>query len=150
MKIRTANKFDTPYILDMLKNYRGNTPIEILKNANNEEYVSKMLRHVLLGGGLCLIAEKDEPIGFIVGIITNNMWDPDIKILEELAYWVEPSHRGSTAGYRLLKEYNTIANTMLEEKKIHWHTISKMINSPDLDYERFGYRKIEEKWVAGV
>jgi hypothetical protein len=65
-------------------------------------------------------------------------------------YWVEPEHRNTTAGYRLLKEYNKQAEKLVEEGKIKLFTMTKMVNSPDLDFSRFGYKKTEEVWVAGV
>jgi hypothetical protein len=152
MRIRLANKFDQTEIFEMLRHYREKTPISMLADSNNEEHVSKLFRHITLGGGICLLAEDVDyqPIGLLIAVASTCMWDPDIRIMEELAYWVEPEYRGSTAGYRLLKEYQKIALKLKSENKIHWYSISKMSNSPDLKYEKFGYRKIEEKWIAGV
>lgn len=150
MNIRTANKFDLPAVLDMLRKFREATPIDCMRECDNEEYVNKLFHHVILGGGLALIAEDKEPIGMIIGIKDQNIWDPDLKILRELVYWVEPSHRGSSAGYRLLKEYNKKAQEMIDNDKIKLYTMTKMVNSPDLDFSRFGYKKTEEVWVAGI
>ena len=150
MNIRLANKFDLPYILDMLRNFREQTPIEEMRNCDNEEYVNKVFHHIILGGGVALVAEEQQPIGMIIGIKDQSIWDPDIKILRELVYWVEPEARGSSAGYRLIKEYNKQAEEMRENDQIKMYTMTKMVNSPDLDFSRFGYQKTEEVWVAGV
>ena len=150
MNIRLANKFDLPYILDMLRNFREQTPIEEMRNCDNEEYVNKVFHHIILGGGVALVAEEQQPIGMIIGIKDQSIWDPDIKILRELVYWVEPEARGSSAGYRLIKEYNKRAEEMRENDQIKMYTMTKMVNSPDLDFSRFGYQKTEEVWVAGV
>ena len=37
MIIREANKFDLPEVVDMLRNFRGQTPIDMMKECNNEE-----------------------------------------------------------------------------------------------------------------
>jgi N-acetylglutamate synthase-like GNAT family acetyltransferase len=150
MKIRTANKFDLPHICDMLRHFREQTPIELMRNCDNEDYINKLYHHIILGGGIALIAETDKPIGMIIGVKDQNIWDPELKILRELVYWVEPEHRNTTAGYRLLKEYNKQAEKLVEEGKIKLFTMTKMVNSPDLDFSRFGYKKTEEVWVAGV
>lgn len=150
MKIREANKFDLPHVLDMLRNFRNETPIEIMKDCNNEEYINKLFHAVLVGRGVALIAEKDKPVGMIIGIIDNNIWDPDLYILKELVYWVEPEYRNTTAGYRLLKSYNDMAKKLVKSKRIKMYTMTKMVNSPDLDFKKFGYRKTEEVWVAGA
>jgi RimJ/RimL family protein N-acetyltransferase len=86
----------------------------------------------------------------IIGYIDQNVWDPEIKVLKELVYWVEPEHRNTTAGYRLLKAYNDKAKELVNENRIQLYTMTKMVNSPDLDFSRFGYTKTEEIWVAGA
>jgi N-acetylglutamate synthase-like GNAT family acetyltransferase len=150
MKVRVANKFDLPIVLDMLRNFRNHTPIDIMRECNNEEYINKLFHHVILGGGVALIAEDKDVAGMIIGVKDQNVWDPEIKVLRELVYWVEPAYRGTTAGYKLLLKYNKLAQELVDEQKINMYTMTKMVNSPDLDFTRFGYKKTEEVWVAGV
>lgn len=150
MKIRSANKFDLPHIIEMLKHFREQTPIELMRDCDNAEYINKLYHHIILGGGIALIAETDKVIGMIIGVKDQNIWDPNMRILRELVYWVEPEHRNTTAGYRLLKEYNKQAQELVDEGKIKLFTMTKMVNSPDLDFSKFGYTKTEEVWVAGV
>jgi len=150
MNIRKANKWDLPYIIEMLKHFREQTPIPQMAKCDNHEHINTLYHHLLLGGGLALVAETTHPIGMIMGIKNNSIWDPKIVELRELVFWVEPEHRGSTAGYRLLKQYIKQANEMIEENKITLHTMTKMTNSPDLDFGRFGYKKTEEVWVGGI
>jgi hypothetical protein len=150
MKVRLANKFDLPIVLDMLRNFRNHTPIEMMRECNNEEHINKLFHHVILGGGVALIAEDKDVAGIIIGVKDQNVWDPEVKVLRELVYWVEPKYRGSTAGYKLLLQYNKLAQELVDEQKINMYTMTKMVNSPDLDFTRFGYKKTEEVWVAGV
>jgi hypothetical protein len=150
MKIREANKFDINYILDMLRDFRNETPIDLMRECDNEDYVNSIFNHILLGGGILYIAEKDEPIGMIAGIKNQSIWDPELKFLQELVFWVEPEHRNSSAGYRLIQAYNKKAQELVDEDKIKMYTITKMATSPDLNFERFGYRKSEEVWVGGI
>jgi N-acetylglutamate synthase-like GNAT family acetyltransferase len=150
MKVRLANKFDLPVVLDMLRNFRNHTPIDMMRECNNEEYINKLFHHVILGGGVALIAEDKDVAGMIIGVKDQNVWDPEVKVLRELVYWVEPQYRGSTAGYKLLLRYNKLAQELIDEQKINMYTMTKMVNSPDLDFTRFGYKKTEEVWVAGV
>ena len=44
--IRTATKFDIPYIVEMLRHYRDVTPWDILKECDNEEYIVKLLTQI--------------------------------------------------------------------------------------------------------
>jgi len=148
MIIRSANKWDLEQIIVMLKHFRNQSPVELLKNVNDEEYINKIFHEILQGRGIALVVESDSVVGMILSYIAPNIWDPKILVLNELCYWVEPEYRNTTAGYRLLREYNKLAKELIEEKRIHLFTMNKMINSPDLDYGRFGYKKIEETWIG--
>jgi RimJ/RimL family protein N-acetyltransferase len=148
MNIRPANKFDLPHIIKMLRHFRDNSPVDKIKECNNEMYIATLYAHILAGRGIAFVSEYDQPFGMIVGFIDQNIWDPNIKVLKELVYWVEPDHRNTTAGYRLLKAYNDKAKELIEENRIDLYTMTKMVNSPDLDFSRFGYTKTEEVWVA--
>ena len=146
--IRKGNKFDIPFIVEMLKNYRDAAPLKVLNEANDKEYIEQLLFNFIVGSGFILLAEKDNVIiGIIIAGIIPNIWNPKVKQCSEIAYWVEPEFRGSTAGYRLLKSYIAECNKMMESGKIQMYTMSKMVNSPDLKYEKFGLSKLEETWV---
>ncbi len=145
--IRVATKYDTDTILDMLRNYRNATPIEELKEANDAEYVKSILNHIFAGLGVVLLAETDKPVGMLIAMIMPNFWHQSMSEMQELAYWVEPEHRGGTAGYRLLKAYVDYAEDLKQNNRIKHYSISKMVNSPDIKYDRFGFRKLEERWV---
>lgn len=150
MKIRLAEKHDLPYVLEMLRHFRDNSPVPKIKECNNEEYINSLYHSIIVGGGVAYVADVDKPVGIIMGYIAPSIWDPSIQILNELVYWVEPEHRHTTIAYRLLVNYNNKANELLNDNRIQMYTMQKMINSPDLDYSKFGYRKIEEIWVAGA
>jgi len=146
--IRKANKFDIPFIIEMLKNYRNAAPHKVLNKANDKEYIEQLLYNLIVGTGFILLAEKDNVIiGTIIAVIIPNVWNPKIKQCSEIAYWVEPEFRGGTAAYRLIKSYIAECDKMMESGKIQMYTMSKMVNSPDLKYEKFGLSKLEETWV---
>jgi hypothetical protein len=46
-----------------------------------------------------------------------------------------------------LREYLNEAVKMKEAGRIANCFISKMVSSPDLKYEKFGFKKLEEFWV---
>lgn len=151
MKTRLANKHDLPRVIEMLKRFREQTPIELMRGINDEAYITQLYTVLINGGGLIIIAEENNQVaGMCLGMIDGTIWDPKLLVLRELVYWVEPEYRGGTAGYKLLKRYSDEADNLLDQNRIKLYTISKLVNSPDLDYGRFGFRKIEETWVAGI
>jgi N-acetylglutamate synthase-like GNAT family acetyltransferase len=146
--IRKADKFDISLIVEMLKNYRNTATLKVLNEANDKEYIEQLLFNLIVGSGFILLAEKNNVIiGMIIAGIIPNVWNPKVKQCSEIAYWVEPEFRGGTAAYRLLKSYINECNKMMESGNIQMYTMSKMVNSPDLKYEKFGLSKLEETWV---
>jgi N-acetylglutamate synthase-like GNAT family acetyltransferase len=145
--IREGNKWDTPAIIDMLRDYRSATPWSRLAECNNELHIRTLLAHIFAGQGVVFIAEKEqEAVGMLIAIKNSNIWDPELLVMNELAYWVDPEYRGSTSGYRLLAAYKEYCDRLKSQGLLEAYTISKMVNSPDLDYARFGFEKLEETW----
>ena len=151
MKIRHANKFDFPEILEMLHRFKLKGPTTISNNFSNNDYVATVYAHIMAGRGLALVAEKDGKLaGMLIGMIDSLIWDPDTRVLREIVYWVDEEYRGSTAGYRLLAQYVKEGDEMVDSGRVTAYSMVKMINSPDLKFEKFGFKKTEEVWVAGV
>lgn len=146
-QIRNASPFDVPVLLDMLRQYREQTPLPFLQEANDAEYITQLLSELMAGKGLVLVAETDKINGMLIAGISPSLWSPKHFVLTEFAYWVNPDARGSTAGYRLLKAYAKQGQTLKDEGRISAFFISKMTNSPDLKYQKFGFTKLEEFWV---
>lgn len=147
--IRQADRWDIPNIIELLKNYRTATPWDRLSQCDNENYIIQILTHILTGAGVIFVSEKEKSLlGILIAVKNINMWDPTIVQLDEIAYWVEPEHRGGTVGYRLIKQYVDYAQELKDAGQIEAYTISKMVNSPDLKYNKFGFEKLEEKWMV--
>jgi len=146
--IRLANKFDIESIIELLKKYREFAPLDAMKKANNKEYIEKLITEIIVGSGYIFLAEKNKVIiGMLIAAKFPNVWNPEAKQLSELAYWVEPEHRGSSAGYRLIETYIRRSEKLKAEGEIDFYTISKMVNSPDLKFNKLGFGKLEETWV---
>lgn len=147
--IRQANKWDLPRVIEMLEHYQQATTWKRLAQRDLKPHAAMILTHLYSGAGVIFVAEKDyDLVGCLVAVKNMNMWDPTIFQLDEIAYWVEPEHRGGTAGYRLIKTYVDYAESLKQAGQIEAYTISKMVNSPNLKYDKFGFEKIEEKWIT--
>lgn len=147
MKIRFADQWDTEEIIDMLLQYRQHSPIEAHK-LTDDSHARAVLAHIFAGMGFVLVAEDADKslAGMLIAMKNPNVWDPKIMMLNELAYWVNPESRSSSAGYKLIKRYQEAAEELKQQNDIQAYTISKMVTSPDLKYDRFGFEKIEEMW----
>jgi len=147
-RIRDASPFDIPVLLDMLRQYRSQTPLPFLGEADDAVHITRLLTGVMAGKGLVLVSEADGVNGMLVAGIAPSLWAPDKLVMTEWAYWVNPEARGTSAGYRLLRAYAEHGQALKAQGRIEAFLISKMVNSPDLKYDRFGFTKLEEFWVA--
>jgi hypothetical protein len=130
---------------EMLWHYHDSGSIKGL-DIKSEETAMRILTTILVGGGMALVSEKDNKLtGMLLAVKSPFLWDQSHYIMNEIAYWVEPEHRGSTAGYRLLKEYVKCCEDMRNQDKISNYTMSQM-EGQSLDYTRFGMRPIEHTW----
>lgn len=148
MRVREASPFDIPVLLDMLRRYRRLTPLPFLAEVDNADYITRLLTELMAGKGMILVAEKEVVVGMLIASIAPSMWSPDHLLMTEMAYWVDVEYRGGTAGYRLLTEYQQRGAAMKADGRICNVLISKMSNSPNLQYQKFGFEKLEEFWVA--
>jgi predicted N-acetyltransferase YhbS len=148
MYTRTASPFDVDAVIDLLREYRAEMPYGFLADANDEAHIRQLLASLLAGQGLVLVAEVDgKPVGILMAGVMPSIWSPKHFLLTEFAYFVKPEYRGSTAGYRLMRDYLDEAIAMRDSGRITNFLISKMVNSPDLNFGRFGFQKLEEFWV---
>jgi GNAT superfamily N-acetyltransferase len=145
--IRLATKWDRDAVVGMLNHYKLQSPIEFQRVADDSQAYT-IFDNIYAGAGVCFVSEDKGVVnGFLMAVRNPNVWDPLHYALQELAYWVEPEHRGGTAGYKLLKTYRDYCADLLAEQKITYYTVTKMSNSPDLKYDKFGFEKLEETWM---
>ena len=146
--IRQANKYDIEAIVTMLKSYREKAPTQFLKEADNQEHIHKLLANIFAGAGFILLAEKEEEaVGMVIAAQHPNIWNPEISQVSEIAFWINEEHRGGKLAHRLLHAYIQQCEEWKQENRIQFFSISKMVNSPDLSYEKFGFEKLEETWI---
>ena len=144
--IRPYTRFDYDSIFQMLCNYRDVSDIDTLKQANNRTHIDLLLNHILAGGGVGLVACKEQlPVGVLLALRTPIIWEPSLFQLSELVYWMEPEARKSRLGYLLLKEYVRIGQGMKKSGTIEAFTMTRR-SGTGVNYARFGFKPVEENW----
>ena len=142
--IRKATKYDKPQIIEMMKAFREESNIEQYKHLDNLTYWNKLLDTILAGQGVIFI---DDGKGLIMALITHTAWCDRTFQMYELAWYVKPEFRNTTVGYRLLKQYIDYGKQLKEQGRIKLFTIAKMVTSPDIKYDKFGFKKLDETWI---
>lgn len=143
--IRLATKFDVPQIIEMLWHYHDSGKIKNM-SVKDDSTALKILRFILVGGGIALVSEKNGKLtGMLLAVKNHYLWDDSKFVMNEIAYWVEEEHRGGTSGYRLLHEYVTMCHKLKDEGKICNFTMSQM-EGQNLDYSKFGFEPAHNTW----
>ena len=152
MKIKTATVADDDAIIEILREFAEEQPLGRLKveaKDYNDHHVRKILDAVRKRG-IILLAHKGEVIqGVFMAIINPDIWLPTVKTLNELVWWVNPEHRNSSAGLRLLKEYTKIGEKMVKDKTISTFTMTLLEDSPIKDLQKRGWSPVETNYVYG-
>ena len=152
MNTRLANKFDVNDILRMIDDFLHavTLPGNTLENPDYD-YYNKLYHHVIIGGGLAVVAEhENKVIGMIIGMKDQNILNPNEVNLREMIFWVDPAHQKTRAGYKLLKTYIDEAEKLRQQKLIKAYTMTNTENLANINYERFGFKKIEETYAIGL
>ena len=137
--IRLANKYDTNKIIELLKNFAEQQTSSLAKHPEtwSRDHVEFILNNIMAGAGFVLIDE--EQTGILVAIKSQYLWNKNIIQLQEVML----CGNNKIVIARLIKEYIKIAKEMLEKNQVHQAVLASYI---DLDYERFGLKKLETNW----
>lgn len=122
--IRRANEHDVPWLFscceDFAKFYGSKISL-----AGNPNYGKAFLRMLTLEHLVFIGLKDNEPAGFIAGMITPHHFNPDIRQLAELLWWVPEQFRNTGVGMKLFEAF-------LEYGKANcdWITFTLEHNSP--------------------
>ena len=139
--IRQATKYDKKEICEMMRLFRLEADLPEYQDVEDIEH---LLNPIFAGQGVIFI---EEGKGLLMAIIAPTIWCNKTLVMYELAWYVKPEHRNTTTGYRLFVSYLNYGKKLKEEGRIKFFTVSKMDTSPDLKYEKFGFRIKDENWI---
>ena len=94
MIIRESTKFDLPKVIDLVSDFYNEIELDLKSYGELDlEYVNKLYHHIVLGGGVSIVAEHgDTLVGIILAIKNPNIFYPDKIVMNELLIYVDPVH----------------------------------------------------------
>jgi GNAT superfamily N-acetyltransferase len=87
---------------------------------------------------LSLVAESKEIIGFICGSLNEQFFTKQ-KFASDMALYVEPEYRGSSAAFRLVKEFEKWAKEQGASHVWLGQSVGQNIDDTTKFYTRLGY-----------
>lgn len=101
---RDAVLDDVPALAALGLSFVASSPYEGMPGVTHDS-IAAALRAVIERGGFVRVAEVG---GAVVGMLvagTGVWFAPEAPIAGELAWWVEPEHRKTAVGFRLIRDY---------------------------------------------
>ena len=74
-------------------------------------YARDLISRLVDQGPFYVAVRELERVGFIAGAVHGHLYNPNVRVLTTLFWWVVPEARGSSAGARLFHELRRYART---------------------------------------
>lgn len=124
MQVRQATNSDIPWIISELKAfssfYGGKIPV-----FGNQEHMENLVETLIQTHVMLICDDNDTKLGFIGGFLGPHLFNPAIRVLTELCWWVPERHRGTKAGSLLLDAFQEFG-----KKHANWVTMTLEADSP--------------------
>lgn len=105
MAVRAATREDLVPLSEMGCRFLSASPLGRFASCTRLD-VQVAIDGLMRQGGIVLVTEAHSVItGLLVGQLTSLWWNHKVVIATELAWWVDPEHRGGPAGIRLLEAF---------------------------------------------
>lgn len=143
MELRKAIDSDIDWLVEQAKEFAkfyGSTKLLVDDINFSKEYIAGIIKHHFFK-----IAEKDGVrLGFIAGLVVPHHFNPKIKMLHELLWWVPEIHRSTKAGSILLDDFIAYG-----KEHCDWITFTLEDNTPidDSVLLRRGFRMKEKSYL---
>ena len=143
-KVRNATLDDIAWLLTQVKKFSDfyGTGKSLYSETAPETLKFLIENHIVF------ICDKGQaPVGLIVGLLNAHLFNPEIKVLTELLWWVDEEHRNGRAGLMLLNEF-----VKFGKEQADWITMSLVSNS-NLNPKtlgKFGFKAVESSYLLEV
>jgi RimJ/RimL family protein N-acetyltransferase len=153
--IRRADLSDIPWLLEQLRAFDRffGSKHSLFPTATEANAVLT----TLINEHVFFIAQQNanmvpyHRMGFIAGTLGSHPFNPAVRVLTELFWWVVPVHRGTAVGPRLLHEFEEFGRKhadwivlTLEEKTIELNLVDPR------SLERRGFRPKERSYLLEI
>lgn len=140
-EIRRATFADAPDLQRMAFAFIAESGYRTLLTPDADRILTLVAQ--LLGGGLVLVARAgDQAIGMALATVFTHPMSGE-RTAAEIAWWVDPAHRGGVVGRQLLEDLEAWAR---ESGATHLQMIAPAQTRVGLLYARRRYVEVETTW----
>ena len=124
INLRPANDSDVEWLFLMCEDFAAFYQSKI-SLAGNRDYGILFLQDLVAKHYVRIALKDGHRVGFIAGFVSPHHFNPDIRQLAELLWWVMPEHRNSGAGAALFMDFVKFGETECD-----WISFTLENNSP--------------------
>lgn len=143
--IRAAVHDDIPWLLEQLRAFSAFYGTKRPLFPDDPASAASILETQLSRANPFFLAVvRGDRAGFISGALITHPYRPDLQILQELFWWVDPAFRGTTAGARLLAAFEAYGRDHAD-----WILMTLEAKSPiaPRSLERRGFQLYEQSFL---
>lgn len=139
-----ASPGDIIWIAGQLRDFASSLGTKNLLIPSTDESLHSELAVMQRDHVLLVTRKGDELTGVIGGYFTAHPYNSDVKMLAERFWWVPKQHRGSRAGYLLLREFIKCGDRIADI------TTMSLLDNSEVDDSillRLGFRNLEQAYI---
>lgn len=139
---------DARHIIKLMQRFLNDTSYNQAEEASRDvEHLGKLAFTFIQQGYVWLAFDGEEPVGMLAAVMEPNMWNPKVRQMRELIWYVVPEKRKSTVGGRLFKQYCLKGDELKSQGKINVYFTSMMTSTQACDLESRGFRCTERTYI---
>lgn len=140
--IRFADEADYPLIARMARQFYASAGLDSLLGEYSPEAIENVCRNSTV-----LVFDDGGIVGFVSLLVYPHMFRPDVKVCQEMFWWVEPDNRSSGVGRSLMHAAEAYAADSGAEVMLMLAIEGPGRAAAEKIYAKGGYRPLESSHV---
>lgn len=152
MQCRFATFADIPSVCELLKEFSQSARVGFRpwSSESDTPRIYKMVTHWQQHHYMRVAVNNNQVQGVLIAEHGSDFWDPERKLLQERAWFVSKTHRGSRAGAQLWLAWDRDCEQYLREGRVQAVLLSTQGTDTNFDPGRRGWRLIEQTWMKEI
>ena len=149
MLCRFATLADIPGVCELLRQFSQASRVgfRTWRAESDTPRLYRMVHHWQQHHYVRVAVQDNQIVGTLIAEHGQDFWDPERRILQERAWFVTESHRGSRAGALLWQNWHKDTTRYLEQGRVDAVLLSTQGPDTNFDPGRRGWRLIEQTWI---
>ena len=149
MHSRFATLQDIPAVSELLKQFSLEARVGFRPWSTEQDTprIFKLVTRWQQDHYVRVAVQDTEIVGTLIAELGIDFWDPDRKLLQERAWFVSKSHRGSRAGAVLWRAWDQDCDEYLRKGRVQAVLLSTQGPDTNFDPGRRGWKLIEQTWM---